>query len=94
MRLTYGKWSGLKFLVIHPGFVETAMTAQNKDPMPFLWKADRAARFILNGIERGRLHINFPRPTWAAAYLARLLPPSWLYALLGRKQGPRPGKRI
>lgn len=94
MRLTYGKWSGLKFLTIHPGFVETAMTAPNKTPMPFLWKPEKAARFILNGVEKGRLHINFPWPMCVAIALVRFLPPSWLYALVGRKKGPKPGRKI
>ncbi len=89
MRLTYGPWSGLKFLVIHPGFVDTPMTKQNKHPMPFMWQPDKAARYILDGVEEGRMHINFPFPTWLACFAAQVMPPKMLYTLLGVKRPPQ-----
>lgn len=88
MRLTYSRWSGLQFLTIHPGFVETDMTAKNPYPMPFMWKADKAARFILDGVEQGRPHINFPFPMWAVTSLSRFLPPKVFLWILGRKAAP------
>jgi NAD(P)-dependent dehydrogenase (short-subunit alcohol dehydrogenase family) len=85
MRLTYRR-SGLRFLVVHPGFVDTPMTEVNKrakQPMPFLWTPERAAAYILDGVERGRLNINFPVPIRAAMTLARMLPAGLYARLLG-----------
>jgi NAD(P)-dependent dehydrogenase (short-subunit alcohol dehydrogenase family) len=80
----HGGMRGLHFLTVHPGFVATPMTADNpKGSMPFLLTADQAARRILNGIRRGRTHIDFPWPMALAARLARLLP-AWLWARLAR----------
>ena len=80
MRCTYRR-TGIRFLTVHPGFVDTPMTKVNKFKMPFLWTPEKAARTILNGIDRGKPHINFPWPMWALLTLARLVPPR-LYARL------------
>src|SRR6058998_1616977 len=41
---------GIRITTVNPGFIVTAMTEKNKFKMPFLMKADRAARIIVNGI--------------------------------------------
>lgn len=46
--------------VVHPGFVETPMTAQNDFPMPLLMTADKAAGIILAQARRRPLAIAFP----------------------------------
>lgn len=66
--------TGIKFINIHPGFVETPLTADAKHPMPFLWTADKAAKYILNGIEKEKTHINFPIMVHIGVTLGRLLP--------------------
>jgi short-subunit dehydrogenase len=53
--------SGVAVSVICPGFVETALTARNRFPMPFLMPADRAARRIRKGLAANRAVISFPR---------------------------------
>ena len=73
-----------------PGYVRTAMTADNQFPMPGLMDADRAAAIILRGVMAGRRRVAFP---WWMAALARLtgaLPPAWSTALLARAPGKAP----
>lgn len=53
---------GVGVTTVNPGFIETAMTSKNRFRMPFLWKVDRAARVIADGLERGRRVIEFPLP--------------------------------
>jgi short-subunit dehydrogenase len=73
MRLTYREL-GLEFVTVHPGFVETPMTAVNKFKMPFLWTAEKAARFIIDGIATGKPVINFPIPMRLVLTVAQLMP--------------------
>jgi short-subunit dehydrogenase len=75
---------GIGVSVICPGFVETAMTARNRFPMPFLMKAPEAARIMRAGIDRNRARITFPWPLAALVWLLALLPPGWLAKLMGR----------
>ncbi len=78
---------GVVMTSVCPGYVRTAMTAQNRFPMPGLMEADRAAAIILRGILRGRRRVAFP---WWMALLARLvgaLPPRWSGAMLATAPG-------
>lgn len=70
--------------VICPGFVATAMTAPNKFPMPFLLKADQAARIMRAGIDANRARIAFPWPLAFIVWLLAALPPQWVDPLLIR----------
>ncbi|MDP9190573.1 MAG: SDR family NAD(P)-dependent oxidoreductase [Acidobacteriota bacterium] len=60
--------------IVNPGFVVTEMTAKNKFTMPFLMKADKAARIIADGLERGKRVIEFPRRMSLLMRTMRLLP--------------------
>jgi short-subunit dehydrogenase len=71
---------------INPGFVETPMTEKNRFRMPFLWTAERAARVIVDGLERGKRVIEFPRPMSLFMRTARLVPDS-LYDRMLRSAG-------
>ena len=51
---------GVGVTIVNPGFVTTPMTAKNRFKMPFLMTADRAARIIANGLDRGKRVIEFP----------------------------------
>lgn len=65
---------GIGVSLINPGFVETALTAQNRFTMPALITAQEAAQQILKGWARGAFEIHFPRRfTWAMKLL-ELLP--------------------
>jgi len=68
---------GIGVSVVCPGYVRSRMTAKNKFPMPFLMDADRAAEIIRRGLEADRPRIAFPFPTYAAIWIANLLP-LWL----------------
>jgi short-subunit dehydrogenase len=67
--------TNVRVLSVAPGFVETPMTSVNKFPMPFIIKADRAAKFITDGMERATPEIVFPPKMALAMKIAKLVPP-------------------
>lgn len=79
--------SGIRVVTLCPGYVETPMTARNPYRMPFLLKADDAARRIARAIERGRGYAVIPWQMAIVARLLRLLPNALFDALFAR--GPR-----
>lgn len=64
---------------VQPGFVDTPMTEKNDFPMPFIWDAARAARYIAGELETAPNIVAFPPPLRIASRLGQLLPFS-LYA--------------
>lgn len=79
--------------IINPGFVETPATDENPFPMPFIVPADKAAKRIVNGLERGKFEITFPKRFTYPLKLINLLPRRWYVALVRRATGwdkPRP----
>jgi short-subunit dehydrogenase len=68
----------IRITTVNPGFIVTAMTEKNKFKMPFLMKADRAARIIVDGIERGAPIVEFPFPMSVAMRFARVVP-AWMF---------------
>ena len=73
---------GLGISAIHPGFVETPLTAPNEFTMPALITTDVAATEILAGWADGLFDIHFPkRFTWWLKLL-RVLPHRWAQALI------------
>lgn len=66
--------AGVGVTDVQPGFVDTAMTAKNKFPMPFLWDAQKAARHIADRLERSPRLIAFPLPMDLLTRFARHLP--------------------
>ena len=59
---------------ITPGFVRTPLTDRNRYRMPFLMEVDRAAEIVVDGLERGKREIHFPKPfSWTVKTL-RVLP--------------------
>ena len=83
MRLTYAR-KGIGFTVVMPGFVDTAMTQGQKN-MAFLYTAEKAARTMLNGIERKKHNIIFPWPMRLLIAMVRLFPASLHYRLFRLK---------
>jgi NAD(P)-dependent dehydrogenase (short-subunit alcohol dehydrogenase family) len=81
--------SGMKVITICPGYIKTPMTDINPYPMPFLLKADEAARRIARVIERGRSFAVIP---WQMALAGRVLKllPNWLYDMLFSKAPHKP----
>jgi short-subunit dehydrogenase len=78
---------GLGVYLINPGFVRTPLTARNDFPMPHLIDADRAAREIVAGLERGEFEIHFPKAFSRQLKLLRLLPYRWYFAAIRRSTG-------
>lgn len=60
--------------IVNPGFIATAMTANNRFKMPFLMQAVPAARVIANGIEKRKRVVEFPKLMSIATRLGRLVP--------------------
>jgi short-subunit dehydrogenase len=60
---------GIGISVICPGYVGSALTAQNKSFMPFLMEADKAAGIIARGLARNKARITFP---WQMVMITRL----------------------
>jgi NAD(P)-dependent dehydrogenase (short-subunit alcohol dehydrogenase family) len=69
---------GVKVSVVNPGFVETPLTAQNDFEMPFLMKADEAARLTIAGLAKGRFEVAYPTMFVVILKIMRRLP-YWLY---------------
>jgi short-subunit dehydrogenase len=65
---------GIRVTTVNPGFIATPMTEKNKFRMPFLMNADKAARIIIDGIERGARVVEFPWPMSLVMRFGRLLP--------------------
>ena len=78
---------------VSPGYLRTALTADNRFAMPGLMEPEVAAKAILAGIARGRTHIVLPARIGWLARLLNLLPGA-LHdrLLLGQPRKPRVGE--
>jgi len=65
---------GVAVTTVNPGFIATPMTDKNRFKMPFLMKADEAARIIADGLERRARVVEFPRPMSMLMRAVRLIP--------------------
>ena len=70
--------------VVSPGFVRTSLTDKNNFPMPMIVEAEKAASIIVNGIERKRNEIRFPKTFALALRLLSALPTSAYLKLMSR----------
>ena len=66
--------TNVKVQAISPGFVKTPMTSVNTFRMPFLIEADEAARYIADGIAKGKPEIVFPKRMAISMKIAKLIP--------------------
>ena len=66
--------AGLFVTDVQPGFVDTPMTAKNDFQMPFLWDAPKAARYVVDRLERAPGMVAFPLPLRVLTRLSTLLP--------------------
>lgn len=67
---------GVRVNVVMPGYVDSQMCHDMPGPKPFLWPADKAARFIRRGLERNRPRISFPFPLNFGTWWLSVLPPA------------------
>lgn len=57
--------------VVCPGYIRTKMTDVNKFPMPFLMSPEKAARIIINGVNKKKSIVAFPRRMYFAIQALR-----------------------
>ncbi len=74
---------GIKVTTVQPGFVDTDMSRTNPN-RPFLVSADRAARHILEGIEKGREFVVFPRALAWTTWVLNSVLPYWVFRAFSR----------
>jgi len=67
---------GIRVNVVMPGYVESQMCRDMPGPKPFLWPADKAARFIKRGLARNQPRISFPFPLNVGTWFLSVLPPA------------------
>src|SRR6185503_18274118 len=81
--------TGVGVTTICPGYVASAMTADNPYRMPFIITADDAARRIARVIEDRRSYAVIP---WKMAIVARLLAilPNAVFDRLAQRAGRKP----
>ena len=80
--------AGIKVSVVCPGFVRSRITDGNTCPMPFFMEADKAARIILDGVQRNAGLIAFPWQMRLATWLLSALPfrlNEWINSILPQK---------
>jgi len=70
--------------IVTPGFVKTPLTDKNDFEMPFMIEAEKAARIICSGIERGKKQISFPFPFSTFIQIVRILPNSLYLWVMSR----------
>ena len=78
---------GLGVSVIHPGFVQTPLTAQNDFAMPALITPPQAAQAMLDGWARGDFDIHYPKRFTRWMKLLRVLPYRAYFAVVRRFTG-------
>ena len=73
LKIEYDKYK-IKVQVVHPGFVKTPMTDQNKFQMPFLMTAEKASKIITQKIFTNTFEISFPKRLIIPMKIMKLLP--------------------
>ena len=68
------KGEGIRVNVVCPGFIRSRITDRNTCPMPFFMEADKAARIILDRVDRDVGLIAFPWPMRFGVWLLSVLP--------------------
>lgn len=82
--------SGVKVVIISPGYIDTPLTRHNRYPMPFLMQPDAFADQAFKTIETGDSYRVIPWQMGVVAKLLRLLPNAWFdRALQGRPRKHR-----
>ena len=66
---------GVKVTVVCPGFFASRMTERFKGHTPFVTSAERAARMVKGGLDRGAARVEFPWLLVLGLKLADLIPP-------------------
>lgn len=81
--------SGVAVVAVCPGFIDTPMTRVNRFRMPFLLRADEAARRIARAIDARRRVAVIPWQMALVSLVLRALP-GWLYDRLAARAPRKP----
>jgi short-subunit dehydrogenase len=81
--------SGVRVTTICPGYIKTAMTAENPYPMPFILDVDEAARRFVRAIDAQKSLVTIPWQMGIVRYLLRRLP-NWLFDAAFSRAGRKP----
>ncbi|MGJ8682819.1 SDR family NAD(P)-dependent oxidoreductase [Paraglaciecola sp.] len=74
--------------LVHPGFVKTPLTDKNDFQMPFLITSENAASRIINGVNKRKKYLHFPKRLTLILKLFSYLPFSIWQLLIIRKSNP------
>lgn len=85
--------TGIKVQVINPGFVKTRLTALNDFPMPCIITPEKAADYILLGLDSDAFEIHFPKRFSLMLKCLSLLPDGLYFRLLQKRISRRGTKR-
>lgn len=66
--------AGIEVSDVQPGFVDTPLTRKNDFEMPFIWPAEKAARYIAAELEKGPRIVAFPFPLTLLTRLSQVMP--------------------
>lgn len=86
---------GIRMNVICPGFIRSRITDRNTCPMPFFMEADKAARIILDRVDRDIGLIAFPWPMRFATWFLSVCPwrlAEFISGILPEKNSDAAGK--
>jgi len=81
--------TGIKCVLISPGFVKSEMTGDSSSPKPFFMDTDKAVQRIISGLEKEKTEIHFPRRLSWLAKLSKLLPDKFYARLMHNKRKDR-----
>jgi NAD(P)-dependent dehydrogenase (short-subunit alcohol dehydrogenase family) len=79
--------AGIGVSIVNPGFVATPLTAANRFNMPALLSPEQAARAIVQGWEKGRFEIHFPKRFTLWLKMLRYLPHRVYFSAVQRATG-------
>ena len=72
--------------LVHPGFVKTPLTDKNDFEMPFLITSTEAATRIINGVDKRKRYLHFPKRLTLLLKLFSYLPSPLWQKIITRKQ--------
>ena len=80
--------TGVDVTIVHPGFIETPLTAGRRAQMPFLMEVEYAVKKIIRAIERRKKSYAFP---WQLATIVRagMIMPNFMYDWIARRNSFR-----
>jgi short-subunit dehydrogenase len=78
------KSKGIDIRIVSPGFVSTRLTDKNEFPMPFIISPEKAARYIIKGLETSDFQIDFPKTISIFLRFIRLLPYPLYFWIAGK----------